>query len=154
MAENEEVVPIEKYEELQQERDGFLNMARQLQADINNLRKRTREELEKGRTDILSEAFESIFDALDSFKKARKIISDRASLVGIKLIEEEMLRALKKFDIQKIEALNKPFNPELHNAIALVNNMKEKPNIVIEEVQAGYVCHGKVLRYSKVIVSR
>ena len=97
---------------------------------------------------------ETIFPALDSFKKARKVIMDKNSLKGIKMIEDALLDALAKLKVKRIPTIGHEFDPNLHNAVVLIDDFKAKSNTIIEELQAGYTYDGKVIRYSQVVVAK
>ena len=62
------------------------------------------------------------------------------------LIEEE--------GVEAIEALGKPFDPQFHQPLLVEENQDHPENTVIEEMQKGYVLHGRVIRPSLVKVSK
>jgi molecular chaperone GrpE len=64
-----------------------------------------------------------------------------------------MLDALSKHGLQKVEALGKPFDPHFHHAIERVDTDEYPDDTVLEELQAGYTFHGKVLRPAMVRVA-
>ena len=74
-------------------------------------------------------------------------------LNGIEMIENELLGTLEKNSIKYIDCINKPFDPNLHQAIGEKDSEKE-PGIVIEEMQKGYLMHDRLLRPSMVYVSK
>ncbi len=152
MFERDELVA--ERENILSEKQEYLNLVKQVQADFDNFRKRTKFQLEEIKVDGIMLALDCVFDALDSFKKAEKVITDKSSLSGIKLIEEQMIKSLKKLNVEKINTINKPFNPEFHNAVAVIEDGTKKPNTIVEEIQAGYLYSDKVIRFSQVIVSK
>ncbi len=150
----QETVPLDKYIELQKQAEQYLALARQFQADFDNYRKRTTQNIKDAKLDGKMEALDCILPALDSFRKARQFITDKQTLSGVRLIEDDILRALKKLKVERTKALGVPFDPNVHNAVALIDDMKTKSNYVVEEIQSGYTYEGKVLKYSQVIVSK
>lgn len=132
----------------------YLLLAQRVQAEFDNYRKRTIADMTRVRQDGMIAALETIFPALESFKKASDMIKDEATLSGIALIQKELLSALKKIDVVPIEAKGKPFDPNFHNAIAMIPSTEFEDNMVIEEAQTGYKLGEKVIRYSQVIVAR
>lgn len=147
-------VSIEKYDELLKQSAVYLNTARQLQADFDNYRRLNKDARKEGMEEGVIKTCETIFPALDSFKKARKVIMDKNSLNGIKMIEDALLDALAKLKVQRIPTIGHEFDPNLHNAVVLIDDFKAKSNTIIEELQAGYTYDGKVIRYSQVVVAK
>ena len=99
-------------------------------------------------TDNLDRAFQIIKDD-EKFKKDEF----KNILNGIEMIEKELLGTLEKNSIKYIDCINKPFDPNLHQAIGEKDSEKE-PGIIIEEMQKGYLMHDRLLRPSMVYVSK
>lgn len=147
-------VSIEKYEELLKQSAVYLNTARQLQADFDNYRRINKDAKKEGIEEGIIKTCETIFPALDSFKKAKKVIMDKNSINGIKMIEDALLEALERIKVKRIPSIGHQFDPNLHNAVVLLDDFKAKSNTIIEELQAGYTYDGKVIRYSQVVVAK
>lgn len=150
----EKTVSVQKYEELLKQSAVYLNTARQLQADFDNYRRINKDAKKEGIEEGVIKTCETIFPALDSFKKARKVIMDKNSLNGIKMIEDALLEALEKLKVKRIPTIGHQFDPNFHNAVVLIDDFKAKSNTIIEELQAGYTYDGKVIRYSQVVVAK
>lgn len=101
-----------------------------------------------GLTDNLDRAFQ-IFKNDEKFKtdEFKNILS------GIEMIEKELQSTLEKNSIKYIDCLDKPFDPNLHQAIGEKESDKS-PGTVIEEMQKGYQMHDRLLRPSMVYVSK
>ena len=99
-------------------------------------------------TDNLDRAFQ-IFKNDEKFKKDEF----KNILNGIEMIEKELLGTLEKNSIKYIDCINKPFDPNLHQAIGEKDSEKE-PGTIIEEMQKGYLMHDRLLRPSMVYVSK
>ena len=99
-------------------------------------------------TDNLDRAFQ-IFKDDEKFKKDEF----KNILNGIEMIEKELLGTLEKNSIKYIDCINKPFDPNLHQAIGEKDSEKE-PGTIIEEMQKGYLMHDRLLRPSMVYVSK
>ena len=99
-------------------------------------------------TDNLDRAFQ-IFKNDEKFKtdEFKNILS------GIEMIEKELQSTLEKNSIKYIDCLDKPFDPNLHQAIGEKESDKS-PGTVIEEMQKGYQMHDRLLRPSMVYVSK
>lgn len=152
--EQKQTVSAEKYEELLKQSTVYLNTARQLQADFDNFRRINKDAKKVGFEEGLIKACETILPALDSFKKARRVIMDKNSLNGIKMIEDSLLEALERLKIKKIPTIGRTFDPAFHNAVVLLDDFKAKSNTIIEELQAGFMYEDKVIRYAQVVVAK
>ena len=70
------------------------------------------------------------------------------------MIEHNILQALEKLGVQKIQSVGQNYDPNLHNAIAVMCDEKKPNDIILDEYQAGYKYNDRVIRYSKVIVNK
>ena len=75
-------------------------------------------------------------------------------LKNIEIIEKDLLSIFKKNKIEKIDTVNKKFDPNFHQAMTEVENDKVDPGTVIQEIQAGYMFGERLLRPSMVAVSK
>lgn len=132
----------------------YLNMARVIQADFDNYRKRSAESIRQAKIDGIVSAVEVILPSLDVFKKAKQMIKDENAIKGIEMVENEINNSLKTLGVEKIETTNAQFNPNIHNALAVVEDKTKPNNCIIEEYQAGYKMGDKVIKYSQVIVNK
>ena len=127
-----------------------------LQADFDNFRKRTQRE--KGEMFLF--ANESIFlemlPAIDHFemglKSAEEHKTDCSVTEGFKLVYDQLLDLLKKFNVTPIEAIGETFDPHRHEALTHMPS-EEPAETVIEEVRRGYLLGEKLLRAAQVVVS-
>lgn len=149
-----QTVSIKDYENLKNQANMYLNTARQLQADFENYKRHNKDAKKDGIEEGIKKACETILPALDSFKKAKKVIDDKKCLEGINLIEKTLLESLKQLKVERIATVGEKFNPEYHNAVVLVEDLNAKSNTIVEEIQAGYTYNGKVIRYSQVVVAK
>ena len=132
----------------------YLNMARIIQADFDNYRKKSYEQILQARQEGVIQGIEALFPALDSFKEAKKVITDEKVLEGVEMIEKKILDALKSLGVEKIETEGEHFDHNLHNAIMVINDNSLEDGVITQEFQAGYKFKDKVIRYSQVIVNK
>jgi len=149
-----EVVSKAEYDKLKYQLANVINELKDTEKEFDNYRKRTREEIKQAKTDGMTKAIETLIPAIDSFKKARKIVSDKSCLSGISLIEKSMFAELEKLGVKKIQTKNKMFDHDLHNAIMTVEKEDLEPGTIVDEVEAGYTLNDKVIKYSQVVVSK
>ena len=140
-----------------QERDQFLVLLQRTQADFENYQKRTQRERESERRywhgafalDLLP-----VIDNLDRAMTAAKQAGESGPLVqGVGMVQTQLLDMLKRHGITPIDALGKPFDPNLHQAIMQQPSREHPPQTVIRVLQQGFMIHDRVLRPAGVIVS-
>jgi len=147
-----EPVVVQKKEEEEPLRNQMLR----LQADFDNFRKRTQRE----RNELFTFANESIclemLPVIDhfemGFKSAESHQTDSSVIEGFRMVYNQLLDVLKKFNVTAIDAIGEMFNPHRHEAI--LHMVSDKPaETVIEQVRRGYLLGEKLLRAAQVIVS-
>ena len=134
--------------------DEYLNMARVIQADFDNYRKRSAESIRQAKIDGTAEALEIFIPCLDVFKKAKDMITDENSKKGIEMLENEILSSLKTLGVEKIETVGKQFDPNIHHCLMVMEDKNKPDNVVLDEYQAGYKYKDKIIKYSQVIVNK
>lgn len=132
----------------------YLDMARRVQADFDNFRRHAFEDIKKAKIDGQASVIEVFLPCLDTFKEAKKNISDENVLKGVEMIENKIIDALKTLGVEKFDSIGQVYNPHLHNVIAVMKDESKENDIILEEYQAGYKFNDKVLRYAKVIVNK
>lgn len=140
-------------EEVRQYNDHYLRVL----ADMENMRKRTsreREEYVKYATTPLIKKLLPVIDDLERALNMSAQHQDYASLhKGVEMIVKSLHEIIKTEGVQTIEASGKPFDPEFHEPLILEESTEHPSNTVLEELQRGYMLHGRVLRPSLVKVS-
>jgi molecular chaperone GrpE len=144
----ESTLPDEQKKAFSDLNDRYLRLA----ADFENFKRRTARDRETI-TNLANERFAiDIIEVLDNFERA--IRSDDAHLrEGIVQIQHLLNAQLQRHGITPLDALNQPFNPAEHEAIAHVPS-DETEGLVVDEVARGYRMHEKVIRHAKVAVSK
>jgi molecular chaperone GrpE len=131
-----------------------------LQAEFENYKRRILKEhadaLRFALAPLVTE-MAAIVDNLErAIEHAGKEQSDgvEALLAGIELVLKQMREALGRFGVTRIEAVGKPFDPSQHEAINVVETDDVPENQVLDEYQAGYLLHDRVIRPARVSVSK
>lgn len=151
-----EKIVSDEIEKLVAEKADLKNTLLRLQADFDNYRKRIDRERHHDRHRGAEALVENLLPVLDGFDRAISAHRDAAhdeSRKGFELIRKQMLDVLSKQGLQKIETEGKPFDPNFHHAIERVETSDQPDDTVLEELQSGYVFHGKVLRPAMVRVA-
>ena len=132
----------------------YLNLAKVIQADFDNFRKRSIIQIQSARLDGIASTAEVLLPSLDAFKKVKETVKDEKTLEGIDMLEKSILTAFEKLGIKKIDAVGLPLDPNVHNALAVAKDESKQDGIVLEEFQAGYKLNDKVIRCSQVLVNK
>jgi len=156
-AENEQegAAASEELERLRQERDALLDRLARLQAEFDNFRKRNVREQQEFRDYALAEAIKLLLPVVDSFDRALST-PERSSEEfhqGIELINRQLHDALAKLGVQPIEASGAAFDPNLHQAVQMVETDEAEDHQVLDELQRGYTLKNRLLRPAMVRVA-
>jgi len=146
----------EKNKELASEVIGLKKKYDLLQAEYANFKRRTIDEkhdlVKYSGQDAIYE-FLSVYDDMKRMiesEKGNKMISD---IEGYKLIYKKFSQILTELDVVEIKSVGSDFNPTLHEA--LMQKKSNKPSgTILEEFEAGYKFHDKIIRHAKVVVSK
>ena len=122
-------------------------------ADFDNYKKRVALEQDQFVKFANEGLIKELLPALDGLSKAIEISKDDNLTKGLALIKRQIMDALAHFGIEEIEAQGKPYDPNVHEAI-MKKDSAEPENTIIEEVQKGYILHGRVIRPSMVILGK
>lgn len=136
-----------------EENKEYLKDLLRIQAEFDNYRKRMSTALSDARHDGFMDAICGFLPALDSFKMATDMITDKNTLMGIKFIEKGILDTLSKMGVEEIDT-NGKFNPELHQAVDTEDSEDYESGDIIKVASKGFTYKGKVIRYSQVIVKK
>ncbi len=132
----------------------YLNLAKQIQADFDNYRKRTEESVKNARIDGIIDGVKAILPAIDVFDVALTQVTDEKSKQGIQMVKGQIEKSINDLGVTKINAVGEKFNPHLHNAVMTASNPDFDDEIITDEFSAGYMFKGKVIRYSQVRVNK
>jgi len=142
----------EKDKLIEEQKNKFLRAL----ADLDNYKKRVnleKDELIRYSNELL---VKELLPAIDGFAKAidfAKKTNNDDLMKGIALIKKQIEDAISKFGVKEIEAVGKPYDPSLHEAI-LMKESEKAPGIILEEMQKGYTMHERLIRPAMVIVSK
>lgn len=124
-----------------------------IMAEFDNFRKRSLKEKEQLYPIAVSETLKKILPFIDNFDRALEAeTTDENYKSGFTMIFNQLNEAFKNIGVSEIDALGKPFDPELHNAVLMVDSDELESNTVAEILQKGYEYDGKVLRHAVVKV--
>jgi molecular chaperone GrpE len=127
------------------------------QADFENYRKRVEKERQHDRHRGVESLIEGILPVLDAFDRALETGDDPRYAEyrkGFELIQKQLWDLLAKQGVERIDAVGKQFDPNLHHAIESVETTEHEEDTVIAELQPGYTFHDRVLRPAMVRVAK
>ena len=124
-------------------------------ADYQNLEKRKEQEiLDKVniKTDKLIIDFLNVYE---NFVRAKDVyVNKEISVEGLDIIIKNMESILSEYEVKPIDAVGKIFDPNLHEAVSTVNDQSLNDNTITKEIAKGYISQNRVIKPSKVIVSK
>ena len=130
--------------------DRFLRLA----AEYDNYRKRTAKEKEALWAQAKADTAVAFLPVYDNLERALKQeTADEAYKKGVEMTMNQLKEVFSKLGITEIDALGKPFDPNLHNAIMHVEDESLGENTVAEVFQAGFMLGEKVIRFAMVKVA-
>ena len=142
-------------EELAIARDAVLRA----QADSQNVTRRAEQDVEKARKFALERFCGELLPVVDNLERALEAAVGDNDIVkpiaeGVELTLKSFHDALKKFHIVAVDPAGEPFDPQLHQAMSMVENGDVEPNTVIAVMQKGYTLNGRLVRPAMVMVSK
>ena len=143
-------------EQAQNAKDDLLRV----QAEMQNLRRRTEQDIEKAHKYGQDKLCIELLAVMDNLERAQEAASNsedeaiKAIREGVDLTVKGFADCFKKFNIETVDPLGEPFDPQLHQAMSMQENTESEPNTVIAVMQKGYTLHGRVLRPAMVMVSK
>lgn len=137
------------------ERDGILR----IKAEMENLRRRTELDVEKAHKFALEKFVNELLPVIDSLDRALEV-ADKANpnmapmVEGIELTLKSMLDVVKKFGVEVVADTNVPMDPNVHQAIAMVESEDVAAGNVLMVMQKGYTLNGRTIRAAMVSVAK
>ena len=149
-----EEIGQEDVEALRQEaatyRDKYLRAVAEMENYKKRVERRYADEAEAERKRLLR-AFLTVADNLE--RALAHADADGALAEGVRLTYQDLQRLLRQEGVEPLETIGQPFDPQMHEAVAVVPGDGDQA-MVIDETQKGYLYRGKLLRPAKVIVSQ
>ena len=146
----------------EEEITGLKDQLLRLAADMENLRRRTQKDVADARAFSISGFARDILGVADNLRRALDHVDDgdkeqsglKTLVEGVELTERELLNALEKNGVKKIDPKGEKFDPNFHQAMFEIEDVDVPNNTVKEVVQVGFVIGERVLRPAMVGVSK
>lgn len=140
--------------ELESQKDQMLRAM----AEAQTIQRRLRTQMEQDRKYAAEPLARELVVALDNFTRSIKAAEAGASaeaiLDGVRSIDLQIRKALESVGVKKVESVGQLFNPEVHEAIVTHETDEHPDETVLDEIEAGYIIHDRVLRPARVRVSK
>lgn len=153
----------DKTAELQAEIDKYKDLYIRAQAEMENLRRRTQQELEKRSKFAVSSFAQDLLPVNDNLSRALASIPEdkkdddlfKNLQIGLELTQKELNTALEKNKITPIESVGHIFDPNLHKVVQEIDDPTQPSGMIVQEWQKGYMIGGdRVLREAVVVVTK
>ncbi|QTN43099.1 nucleotide exchange factor GrpE [Marinobacter salsuginis] len=157
--ENGEVSEVEALKAQVQE---FQEQMLRSQAEMQNVRRRAEIDVEKAHKFALEKFVKELLPVADSLEKAVESTEghqESGELVasireGVEMTLNLFMSSLKKFNVEQLNPVGEPFDPQQHEAMSMVPAPDAEPNSVVAVVQKGYLLNGRVVRPAMVMVAK
>lgn len=129
------------------------------QADAQNIKRRAEQEMEKARKYALERFAGELLPVVDNLERALEAASGDDEAIkpiaeGVELTLKSFQDVLKKFQVEPVDPVGEPFDPQRHQAMSLIDNPDAEPNTVLAVMQKGYTLNERLLRPAMVVVSK
>ena len=128
-------------------------------AEMENLRRRAAQDVEKAHKFALEKFAAELLPVLDNLERAIELADKendtlKPMIEGVELTLKSMQSGVGKFGLVALDPTNQPFDPNAHQAMSMVPSADVAPNTVIAVMQKGYELNGRVIRPAMVMVAR
>ncbi|MGO1233079.1 MAG: nucleotide exchange factor GrpE [Marinobacter sp.] len=153
---------LSEVEELQAKLQEHQEQALRAQAEMQNVRRRAEIDVEKAHKFALEKFVKELLPVADSLEKAVESTegqTDSSELVvsireGVEMTLDLFMKSLAKFNVEQLDPVGEPFDPQQHEAMSMVPAPNAEPNSVVAVVQKGYLLNGRVVRPAMVMVAK
>lgn len=127
-------------------------------AELDNQRRRMQREVEQARKFASQRLLEDLLPVCDNLERglaAEHANDDIASIrEGVALTLKSLIKVMQDHGMVAIEPRDTPFDPELHEAMSMVDGEGREPGTVVAVLEKGYQLNGRLLRPARVVVAR
>ncbi len=145
---------VDPLEAAQQEIAELKDKQLRLHAEMDNLRKRTQREVADAHKYAIEKFATELLEVIDNLERALESEEGNEAAVreGVKLTLNSWHEMMKRFQVERIDAVGNPFDPHLHEALTQMPSDQPEGTVIAQHV-AGYTLNGRLIRPAKVLVS-
>ncbi|AVQ88308.1 nucleotide exchange factor GrpE [Plesiomonas shigelloides] len=149
--------------ELEKELDAAKNNERdsvlRARAEVDNIRRRAEQDVEKAHKFALEKFANELLPVIDSLERAVELADKQntdlhAMIEGVELTLKSLYSAMNKFGVEPVDQVGCPFNPDVHQAMSMVESAEHPANHIVMVLQKGYTLNGRLIRPAMVMVSK
>ena len=145
-------------EAAQQEIADLKDQMLRVQAEMQNVRRRAEADVEKAHKFGVEKFANEMLSVADNLDRALAAAGDDEATKplreGVEMTLTGFAAGLAKFKVETVDPMGETFNPELHQAMSMIESAEAAPNTVIAVMQKGYTLQGRLLRPAMVMVSK
>lgn len=128
-------------------------------AEVENMRRRVSQDVEKAHKFALNKFANELLPVVDNLERAlsaadKESEHTKAMVEGVEMTLSSMMSALDKSGVKAIDPKGETFNPELHQAMTMIEVPGAEPNSIIDVMQKGFELNGRLLRPAMVVVAK
>ena len=158
IAEETEINEAEELEQARRETAEVTDKLLRLAAEFENYKKRMERERALALKYAEEQVFKELLPSIDNLERAieqgRKTDNASDLLAGVELTYKGLMTALEKFELIPLQSIGSPFDPNIHEALAMEETDEVDPNCVLREFEKGYMLKDRLIRPAKVVVAK
>ena len=144
---------------LKQELADTKDQALRTVADAQNVKRRAEKDIETARKYALEKFAGELLEVVDNLERALDSVNPNDEIIkplaeGVQLTQKSLVDVLAKFNVEQLDPLGEPFDPQFHQAMSMVENPDVEPNTITLVMQKGYSLAGRLLRPAMVMVAK
>lgn len=149
----------EQLEQAQQQIVELKDQALRVQAESQNIRRRSEKDVENAHKFALDKFSAELLPVVDNLERALSTADQhneelKAFSEGIELTRKTFLDVLKRFNVEQVDPVGEPFDPQLHQAMSMIEAPDSEPNTVLDVMQKGFTLNGRLIRAAMVVISK
>ena len=124
-------------------------------ADFQNLQKKTNSNIQNGVNSKIDQFMKNFLSIYDDFKRAKQaMVDENVNVTGLESVLKNVDSLLSEYDVTPINALGEIFDPNLHEAISIVEDPTLDDGTITKEIRKGYISQNRVIRPTIVEISK
>lgn len=146
-------------DEARAEAEKHKDMLLRVQADMENLRRRTRLDVESAHKYALEKFVNALLPAMDSMEMGIDAASKEGATIesikeGVEITFKQLLDVLQEFNVERVDPTGEKFDPQLHEAMTMIPSPEHESNTVVDTIQKGYTLNERLVRAARVVVAQ
>lgn len=159
VVEDTEIDPAERLAQAEARAEENQDQVLRVRAEMDNMRRRAERDVANAHKYALERFAQELLPIIDSLEMGVDAASSEAATLekvkeGTELTLKMLLSSIDKFNIKAVHPEGETFNPELHQAMTMLESPEHDPNTVMTVMQKGYLLNERLIRPAMVVVSK